>query len=155
MAREARDRKICFASCVPQITHPHIHGIDLASISGLIPFTRDEEETDIHIGAHKVVCQALDDLKQACAVPSRCPDEGIEVGVFCGSVITPAYEDCFEHLDRIGVRSKEIKVLKCCKIYCSFSNGHRRSKSYGRHKRNRRYSKWGRNPYYTTMGLFF
>ena len=49
-----------------RIRHPHIYGIDLASPSELIAHKRTVDEIATHIGAEKVIFQALDDLVDAC-----------------------------------------------------------------------------------------
>lgn len=49
-----------------RIRHPHIYGIDLASPSELIAHKRSVDEIATHIGAEKVIFQALEDLIDAC-----------------------------------------------------------------------------------------
>lgn len=49
-----------------RIRHPHIYGIDLASPSELIAHQRSVDEIATHIGAEKVIFQALEDLIDAC-----------------------------------------------------------------------------------------
>jgi amidophosphoribosyltransferase len=112
MAKEAGAKKIYFASCAPRITHPHIYGIDLASPSELIAHTRDEQEIAKHIGAERVIYQTLPDLKAACAALSPRPNQEFEVGVFCGSYVTPVEPEYFEHLDRIRGKSKKAKEVE-------------------------------------------
>ena len=93
-------------------SHPHIYGIDLASPSELIAHHRDEESIAKHIGAVKVIYQTLDDLKAACAELSPRPNQEFEVGVFCGSYITPVDPGYFEHLERIRGHSKKLKIVE-------------------------------------------
>ena len=112
MAREAGAKKIYFASCAPRITHPHIYGIDLASPSELIAHTRDEQEIAKHIGAEKVIYQTLDDLKKACAALSPRENQEFEVGVFCGSYVTPVDEGYFEYLDNLRGKNKKAKTVE-------------------------------------------
>ena len=95
-----------------QFRHAHIYGIDLASPSELIAHHRDEESIARHIGAAKVIFQTLDDLKAACASLSPRKNQEFEVGVFCGSYVTPVSPDYFEHLERIRGESKKAKVLE-------------------------------------------
>ena len=112
MAREAGARKVYFASCAPRITHAHIYGIDLASPSELIAHHRDEESIAKHIGAIKVIYQTLDDLKAACAELSPRPNQEFEVGVFCGSYVTPVEPGYFEHLEKVRGETKKLKVME-------------------------------------------
>jgi amidophosphoribosyltransferase len=112
MAREAGARKVYFASCAPRITHAHIYGIDLASPSELIAHHRDEESIARHIGAVKVIYQTLEDLKAACAELSPRPNQGFEVGVFCGSYVTPVEPGYFEHLEKVRGETKKWKVME-------------------------------------------
>lgn len=128
MAQEAGARKVYFASCAPRITyvslwsvpgtaltcirHAHIYGIDLASPAELIAHHRDEESIAKHIGAVRVIFQTLDDLKAACAELSPRPDQEFEVGVFCGSYVTPVQAGYFEHLERVRGETKKLKVME-------------------------------------------
>ena len=92
--------------------HAHIYGIDLASPSELIAHHRDEESIAKHIGAVRVIFQTLDDLKAACAELSPRPKQEFEVGVFCGSYVTPVQPGYFEHLEKIRGESKKLKVME-------------------------------------------
>lgn len=128
MAQEAGARKVYFASCAPRITyvylpdrphalltlqrHAHIYGIDLASPSELIAHHRDEESIAKHIGAVRVIFQTLDDLKAACAELSPRPNQEFEVGVFCGSYVTPVETGYFEHLERLRSETKKLKFME-------------------------------------------
>lgn len=114
MAREAGAKKIIFASCAPPIRYPHIYGIDLASPKELIATERDRVEIAKIINADDLVYQELDDLKEACA---ECSPEGgpkdFEVGVFCGSYVTPVPEGYFEHLHELrGKKKKTVAMLQ-------------------------------------------
>lgn len=116
MARQSGAKKVHFASCAPPITHTHIYGIDLASPSELVAhnFVGDSAIAE-HIGADSVVYQTLDDLKASCtdaakeAGNSDAP-RNFEVGVFCGSYITPVDEGYFDHLESIRGQSRKLKV---------------------------------------------
>lgn len=103
MAREAGARKVILASCAPPITHPHIYGIDLASTSELIAHNRTELQIAQHIEADRVIFQTLDDLKSACAIlsPRDPKTQTFEVGLFCGSYVTPVKDGYFDRLDYI------------------------------------------------------
>ncbi|KXJ93983.1 amidophosphoribosyltransferase [Microdochium bolleyi] len=102
MARESGAKKVIFSSCAPPITHPHIYGIDLASPSELIASDKDRFAIAKAIDAEEVIYQDLDDLKAACLdlSPEGGPT-GFEVGVFCGSYVTPVPEGYFEHLSAL------------------------------------------------------
>ncbi|KAH8200082.1 hypothetical protein TruAng_005750 [Truncatella angustata] len=108
MAREAGAKKVIFASCSPMIMYPHIYGIDLASPAELIASDRDRAAIAKIIDADDVIFQDLDDLKAACAEcsPEHGPKE-FEVGVFCGSYVTPVPTGYFEHL--VELRGKKQK----------------------------------------------
>ncbi|KAK6840913.1 hypothetical protein PG989_010425 [Apiospora arundinis] len=111
MAREAGARKVIFASCAPPITYPHIYGIDLASPQELIATNRDRQAIAKVIDADSVIYQNLDDLKAACAEcsPEHGPKE-FEVGVFCGSYVTPVPEGYFEHLAELRGKKKKAPI---------------------------------------------
>ena len=117
MARDAGAKKVHFASCAPPITHAHIYGIDLATPSELIAHNyHGADEICEHIGADSVIYQSLDDLKAACfdaAHESRSTDgpNNFEVGVFCGTYITPVDPGYFEHLDRLRGQSRRMKLM--------------------------------------------
>ncbi|KAF7507237.1 hypothetical protein GJ744_010795 [Endocarpon pusillum] len=115
MAREAGARKVHFASCAPPITHAHIYGIDLASPSELIAHNRDPDAISHHIGSDSVVYQSLADLTGACidAAYDTATDTPtkFEVGVFCGSYITPVRDGYFEHLERLRGEGRKFKAM--------------------------------------------
>lgn len=116
MAREAGAKKVHFASCAPPITHAHIYGIDLASPFELVAHNRDPKSIAEHIGADSVIYQSLEDLKDACIeAASETSNKDIpanfEIGVFCGSYITPVGEGYFEHLEQIRGESRKLKVM--------------------------------------------
>lgn len=117
MARESGARKVHFASCAPPITHAHIYGIDLASQNELIAHNHSGPEAIAqHIGADSVVYQSLDDLRTACidaAIESNAQDypTKFEVGVFCGTYITPVDNVYFEHLERVRGQTKKLKIM--------------------------------------------
>ncbi|SMR52162.1 unnamed protein product [Zymoseptoria tritici ST99CH_1A5] len=112
MAREAGARKVYFSSCAPPITHAHIYGIDLASQDELVAHHRTLEDISEHIGADKVIYQDLEDLKSACAQASPRENQRFEVGVFCGTYVTPVAKDYFQHLERIRGETKKMKVME-------------------------------------------
>jgi amidophosphoribosyltransferase len=117
MAREAGAKKVHIASCAPPITHAHIYGIDLASPLELVAHKyHGAEAIAKHIGADSIVYQTLDDLKAACVdaareANSRDAPTDFEVGVFCGSYITPVDEGYFEHLERVRGQTRKSKVM--------------------------------------------
>ena len=112
MAREAGARKVIFASCAPPITHPHIHGIDLASPTELIASDKDRFAIAETIGAEEVIYQDLDDLTAACVAltPANGPRE-FEVGVFCGKYVTGVPIGYFEHVEKVRRGKKTQKLL--------------------------------------------
>lgn len=117
MAREAGAKKVHFASCAPPITHAHIYGIDLASPLELVAHNyQGADAIANHIGADSVIYQTLDDLKAACIDAAREANavdapRDFEVGVFCGTYITPVSEDYFEHLERVRGQSRKFKII--------------------------------------------
>ena len=116
MAREAGANKVYFSSCAPPITHSHIYGIDLASKDELVAHQRSVDDIAKHIGADGVIYQTLEDLKAACAQDSpRGPGQEFEVGVFCGTYVTPVEDTYFAHLERIRGETKKMKVLENAK----------------------------------------
>ncbi|KAL8920977.1 MAG: hypothetical protein Q9172_004264 [Xanthocarpia lactea] len=105
----------------PPVTHAHIYGIDLASPSELIAHDRGNnravDQIAKHIGADRVIFQDLEDLKAACSesVISKSTYRGqrdFEVGVFCGSYVTPVDENYFQHLDAVRGETQKMKVLE-------------------------------------------
>jgi amidophosphoribosyltransferase len=117
MAREAGARKVHFASCAPPITHAHIYGIDLASPFELVAHNyQGAEAIAKHIGADSVIYQTLDDLKAACVDAAQeanavdAPND-FEVGVFCGTYVTPVDQGYFEHLEQIRGQTRKFKVV--------------------------------------------
>lgn len=122
MAREAGAKKVHFASCAPPITHAHIYGIDLASPFELVAHNYTGADAIAkHIGADSVVFQTLDDLKASCVDAAREANSSdaptnFEVGVFCGSYITPVDESYFEHLEQIRGQTRKLKVMDAARL---------------------------------------
>ncbi|KAK6001046.1 hypothetical protein QM012_003129 [Aureobasidium pullulans] len=112
MAKEAGAKQVFFASCAPPITYAHIYGIDLASSSELIAHHSSSQDIARKIGADAVVYQSLKDLEEACAEASPRPNQKFEVGVFCGTYVTPVNSDYFEHLERMRGDAKKLKVME-------------------------------------------
>ena len=118
MVREAGAKKVHFASCAPPITHAHIYGIDLASPNELVAHNyHGADAIAQHIGADSVIYQTLDDLKAACIDAAKeanaidAPSD-FEVGVFCGTYITPVDEGYFEHLEQIRGQTRKFKEVE-------------------------------------------
>ncbi|KAI4718561.1 Amidophosphoribosyltransferase [Aureobasidium sp. EXF-10727] len=112
MAKEAGAKQVFFASCAPPITYAHIYGIDLASSSELIAHHSSSQDIAKKIGADAVVYQSLKDLEESCAEASPRPNQKFEVGVFCGTYVTPVSDDYFEHLERMRGDAKKLKVME-------------------------------------------
>ncbi|KAL8731388.1 MAG: hypothetical protein Q9166_003480 [cf. Caloplaca sp. 2 TL-2023] len=121
IARKAGARRVYIASCAPPITHPHIYGIDLASPQELIAHDHGQnraiDQIARHIGADRVIFQDLEDLKVACSeaiVSKSTPQEprDFEVGVFCGSYVTPVDKGYFQHLEEVRRETRKMKVLE-------------------------------------------
>jgi amidophosphoribosyltransferase len=114
MAREAGAKTVIFASCAPPVTHPHIYGIDLASSLELVAHNRDRKAITKHIGAEEVIYQSLADLKAACAElsPRDPATQEFEVGIFCGTYVTPVKDGYFEHLESVRGANRKQKVLQ-------------------------------------------
>jgi amidophosphoribosyltransferase len=106
MARESGARRVIFVSCSPGITHPHVHGIDLADPGELIAHGKTAEEVAKLIDADMLIYQDLDDLKEACreAGSTNVSEErrvaDFEVGVFCGKYKTAVPQRYFEQGSR-------------------------------------------------------
>lgn len=116
MARESGAKKVHFASCAPPITHAHIYGIDLASPNELVAHKHQGAAAIAkHIGADSVIYQSLEDLREACRMAAEesgavnAPTD-FEVGVFCGTYITPVDQTYFDRLERIRGQTRRLKV---------------------------------------------
>ncbi|KAM0441315.1 hypothetical protein ACHAPT_000624 [Fusarium lateritium] len=111
MSREAGAAKVILASCSPEITHPHVYGIDLADPAQLVAHNRTVKEIAKEIGADELIYQSLDDLKAACldAIDGETQITDFEVGVFCGKYQTEVPDDYFEHLSEIRAKGKKRK----------------------------------------------
>ncbi|KAH7157977.1 putative amidophosphoribosyltransferase [Dactylonectria estremocensis] len=115
MSREAGAAKVILASCSPEVTHPHVYGIDLADPEQLVAHNRTRQEIAKHIGADELIYQSLDDLKDACleAIEGPTDIKDFEVGVFSGKYQTEVPESYFEHLRDIrakGTKRKNAEV---------------------------------------------
>ncbi|EZF68703.1 amidophosphoribosyltransferase [Trichophyton soudanense CBS 452.61] len=116
MARDAGAKSVLLASCAPEIAHPHIYGIDLASPHELVAHDRDIKAITAYIGADAVIYQTLDDLTASCA--EICIESGnaepvkFEVGVFNGVYTTPVSANYFEHLEKLRGEGRKIKRVE-------------------------------------------
>ncbi|SPN97736.1 probable amidophosphoribosyltransferase [Cephalotrichum gorgonifer] len=101
MAKEAGATRVLFVSCSPEVTHPHVHGIDLADPAELIAHGRTQKQIADHMDVAEVIFQDLEDLKTACieAATEENDVKDFEVGVFCGKYQTVVSEGYFEHLN--------------------------------------------------------
>jgi amidophosphoribosyltransferase len=116
MVKQSGAKKVHIASCAPPITHAHIYGIDLASPTELVAHNyHGANAIAEHIGADSVIYQSLEDLKASCndaAQEANSTDapKNFEVGVFCGTYITPVDLRYFDHLERLRGQSRKMKV---------------------------------------------
>lgn len=101
MVKECEAKRIVLVSCSPEITHPHVHGIDLADPAQLLAHGRSLQDMTDLIQCDALVFQTLEDLKAACmeAVDSTSKVTDFEVGVFCGNYRTPVPDKYFERLN--------------------------------------------------------
>ncbi len=92
----------------------------MASPSELIAHNREAEGIAELIGADSVVYQSLDDLIGACAelatrtntqTQMKEPSK-FEVGVFCGTYITPVSPDYFDHLEKVRGEGRKLKAME-------------------------------------------
>jgi amidophosphoribosyltransferase len=92
----------------------------LASPFELIAHNREPDKIAKNIGADSVVYQSLDDLIGACASLSTYQNpetkdnepSKFEVGVFCGTYITPVGDGYFEHLEKVRGEGRKLKAMK-------------------------------------------
>ncbi|KAF1738453.1 Amidophosphoribosyltransferase [Beauveria bassiana] len=103
MSREAGAKKVILASCSPEITHPHVYGIDLADPGQLVAHGKTRQQIAKEIGADELIYQSLDDLKDACleAIEGETQIKDFEVGVFSGKYQTDVPESYFQHLSEL------------------------------------------------------
>ncbi|KAJ4153463.1 hypothetical protein LMH87_009948 [Akanthomyces muscarius] len=103
MSREAGAKKVILASCSPEITHPHVYGIDLADPNQLVAHGKTRQQIAKEIGADELIYQSLDDLKAACfeAIEGETQITDFEVGVFSGKYQTDVPESYFQHLSEL------------------------------------------------------
>ncbi|KAL1903513.1 amidophosphoribosyltransferase [Sporothrix stenoceras] len=109
MVKECEAKRIILVSCSPEITHPHVHGIDLADPAQLLAHGRSLQDMTDLIKCDALVFQTLEDLKEACieAVDSTSKVTDFEVGVFCGNYKTPVPDNYFERLNIIHTTGKK------------------------------------------------
>lgn len=112
MAKEAGALRVLFVSCSPEITHPHVYGIDLADPAELIAHNRTVEEIAEHIDADEVIYQDIEDLEIACMEASEVKTDisSFEIGVFCGKYKTNVPDEYFEHLNELRGKGKKRKT---------------------------------------------
>ncbi|ERS99922.1 amidophosphoribosyltransferase [Sporothrix schenckii 1099-18] len=109
MVKECEAKRIVLVSCSPEITHPHVHGIDLADPAQLLAHGRSLQDMTDLIKCDALVFQTLDDLKAACmdAIDGSSQVTDFEVGVFCGNYKTPVPDNYFERLNIIHSAGKK------------------------------------------------
>ncbi|CAK7211791.1 amidophosphoribosyltransferase [Sporothrix curviconia] len=100
MVKECDAKRIILVSCSPEITHPHVHGIDLADPAQLLAHGRTLQDMTDLIQCDALVFQTLEDLKDACtdAIDGKSGVTDFEVGVFCGNYMTPVPDKYFDRL---------------------------------------------------------
>ncbi|KAM0334314.1 hypothetical protein ACHAQA_001337 [Verticillium albo-atrum] len=108
MVKECEAKRIILVSCSPEITHPHVHGIDLADPAQLLAHDRTLEEMTNLLQCDTLVFQTLEDLKTACveAGDGKSQVRDFEVGVFCGKYKSPVPADYFERSRRLHGNKK-------------------------------------------------
>ncbi|TQV96957.1 amidophosphoribosyltransferase [Cordyceps javanica] len=108
MVKECDAKRIILVSCSPEITHPHVHGIDLADPAQLLAHDRTLTEMRDLIQCDGLVFQTLEDLKAACieAADGKTQVTDFEVGVFCGQYKTPVPDEYFERTSRLYANKK-------------------------------------------------
>lgn len=65
MARQAGAKSVTFASAAPQVTHPHVYGINMPSRKELIAYGRSNEEIAQKIGADHLIYQTVEGMNRA------------------------------------------------------------------------------------------
>lgn len=111
LAKEAGASRVVLCSFSPEVTHPHVHGIDLADPAELVAHGRTREEIRRLIQSDELVFQSLDDLKDACTEAAGGDSDvtDFEVGVFCGKYKTEVPGDYFERRSNRLQESKKRK----------------------------------------------
>ncbi|KAL1860360.1 amidophosphoribosyltransferase [Diaporthe australafricana] len=108
MVQECEAKRIILVSCSPEITHPHVHGIDLADPAQLLAHGRTLQEMTNIIRCDALIFQTLEDLKAACteAADASSQVRDFEVGVFCGQYTSPLPADYLERSSRLYKNAK-------------------------------------------------
>lgn len=65
MARQAGATSVTFASAAPQVTHPHVYGINMPSRNELIASGRSNDEIARMIGADQLIYQTVEGMNRA------------------------------------------------------------------------------------------
>ena len=93
MARDARAKKVYFASAAPPVRYPNVYGIDMPAADELVAHGRTEEEVREIIGADRLIFQDLEDLIKAVRKLGKSEVERFDTSVFDGEYVTGDVSD--------------------------------------------------------------
>ncbi|MCP5441448.1 MAG: amidophosphoribosyltransferase [Chromatiaceae bacterium] len=93
MARDARAKKVYFASAAPPVRYPNVYGIDMPAADELVAHGRTEDEVREIIGADRLIFQDLDDLIKAVRKLGKSEVERFDTSVFNGEYVTGDVSD--------------------------------------------------------------
>jgi len=88
MARDARAKKVYFASAAPPVRYPNVYGIDMPAADELVAHGRTEDEVRDIIGADRLIFQDLEDLIKAVRKLGKSEVEQFDTSVFNGEYVT-------------------------------------------------------------------
>lgn len=116
MARDAGARKVYFASAAPEVRHPNVYGIDMASRSELIAHGRDLPGVRDAIGADWLLYQSLEDVMSAI---NQARSDGVDVitqfedSIFTGQYVTGDVDDAYlDHLESLRNDQAKVKAAR-------------------------------------------
>ncbi|MCB1751283.1 MAG: amidophosphoribosyltransferase [Gammaproteobacteria bacterium] len=88
MARDARAKKVYFASASPPVRFPNVYGIDMPAADELVAHGRSEDQVREIIGADRLIFQDLEDLIKAVRKLGKSEVERFDTSVFDGQYVT-------------------------------------------------------------------